>query len=50
MSLFRKAAKRDQSERIIVETLRQLGWSVLQVSEECESVFTGCTACANSKA
>jgi hypothetical protein len=32
MSLFRKAAKRDQSEKLIVETLRQLGWSVLQVS------------------
>jgi Holliday junction resolvase len=32
MSLFRKAAKRDQSERIVIETLRQLGWSVLQVS------------------
>jgi Holliday junction resolvase len=32
MSLFRKAAKRDQSERLVIETLRQLGWSVLQVS------------------
>jgi hypothetical protein len=32
MSLFRTAARRDQSEKLIVETLRQLGWSVLQVS------------------
>ena len=32
MSLFRKAAKRDASERLVIETLRQLGWSVLQVS------------------
>jgi hypothetical protein len=32
MSLFRKAAKRDQSERLVIETLKQLGWSVLQVS------------------
>jgi hypothetical protein len=32
MSLFRTAARRDKSEKLIVETLRQLGWSVLQVS------------------
>jgi hypothetical protein len=32
MSLFRRAAKRDSSEADIVATLRQLGWSVLQVS------------------
>jgi hypothetical protein len=32
MSLFRKAAKRDAVEGQIVAALRQLGWSVLQVS------------------
>jgi Holliday junction resolvase len=32
MSLFRTAARRDQSEAAIVQALRQLGWSVLQVS------------------
>jgi hypothetical protein len=32
MSLFRKAAKRDAVESQIVAALRQLGWSVLQVS------------------
>jgi hypothetical protein len=32
MSLFRTAARRDKSEAAIVQALRQLGWSVLQVS------------------
>jgi Holliday junction resolvase len=32
MSLFRTAARRDKSEAEIVQALRQLGWSVLQVS------------------
>jgi hypothetical protein len=50
MSLFRTAARRDKSEAAIVQALRQLGWSVLQVNEECKSVFTGCTAGANFKA
>jgi DNA modification methylase len=44
MSLFRKAAKRDQSERLIVETLKQLGWSILpgDVREQLATLPDGC--------
>jgi hypothetical protein len=34
MSLVRRAAKRDQSEKAIVEYLRKAGWSVLKLSLE----------------